>query len=121
MFGARRKLRVLNRKVMQLFEDFDVFLTPVMGSPPPRIGHIDPVNLEPREVGKRQAKAFPFTPPFNFTGQPAMSVPLIETTEGLPIGMQVAGRYADEGTLFRLAAQLEEARPWIARRPAIWG
>ena len=121
VFGAWRKLRVLNRKVMQLFEDFDVFLTPVMGSPPPRIGHIDPVNLEPREVGKRQAKAFPFTPPFNFTGQPAMSVPLMETTEGLPIGMQVAGRYADEGTLFRLAAQLEEARPWIARRPAIWG
>jgi amidase len=121
VFAALRKLRVLNRQVMSLFETFDVFLTPVMGTPPPRVGHIDPVNLEPREVGRRQAKVFPFTPPFNFTGQPAMSVPLVESSDGLPIGMQLAARYADEGTLFRVAAQLEEAQPWIDRRPAIWG
>ena len=120
-FGAWRRLRQLNREILQLFEEFDVFLTPVMGTTPPPIGHIDPVSLEPREVGKRQAKAFPFTPPFNFTGQPAMSVPLMESSDGLPIGMQFAGRYADETTLFRLAAQLEEARPWIGRRPQIWG
>ncbi len=121
VFGAWRRLRVLNRQTLQLFEDFDVFLTPVMGTPPPRIGHIDPVNLEPREIARRQAKAFPFTPPFNFTGQPAMSVPLMQSGDGLPIGMQLAGRYADEGTLFRLAAQLERARPWIGRKPAVWG
>lgn len=121
VFGAWRQLRVLNRQLMQLFEEFDVFLSPVMGTPPPRIGHIDPVRLEPREVAKRQAKVFPFTPPFNFTGQPAMSVPLAESGAGLPVGMQFAGRYGDEGTLFRLAAQLEQARPWIGRRPRVWG
>ena len=121
VFGAWRRLRQFNREILLLFEEFDVFLTPVMGTSPPPIGHIDPVNLEPREVGKRQAKAFPFTPPFNFTGQPAMSVPLMESREGLPIGMQFAGRYADETTLFRLAAQLEQARPWIGRRPQVWG
>jgi amidase len=121
VFGAWRQLRVLNRQIMQLFEDFDVFLTPVMGTPPPRVGHIDPVNLEPREVGKRQARAFPFTPPFNFTGQPAMSVPLMESGDGLPLGMQLAGRYGDEGTLLRLAAQLEQAKPWIGRRPGLFG
>ncbi len=121
VFGAWRRLRVLNRQVMALFEEFDVFLTPVMGTPPPRVGHIDPVRLEPREVGKRQAKAFPFTPPFNFTGQPAMSVPLMQSAEGLPIGMQFAARYADEATLFRLAAQLEEAQPWADRRPTLFG
>ena len=98
----------------------DVFLTPVMGTPPPKVGHLDPVNLAPREVGKRQARVFPFTPPFNFTGQPAISLPLAWSEDGLPIGMQFAGRYADEATLFRLAAQLEQARPWIDRKPVVW-
>jgi len=65
--------------------------------------------------------AFPFSPPFNFTGQPAMSVPLAWSSEGLPLGMQFVARYADEATLFRLAAQLESAQPWIGRKPAIWG
>jgi amidase len=119
--GAWRQLRVLNRQILSLFEEVDVFLTPVLGTPPPPIGHIDPVGLEPREVGKRQARAFPFTPPFNFTGQPAMSVPLAWSSDGLPLGMQFAGRYADEGTLYRLAAQLEQARPWIHRKPPVWG
>ena len=73
------------------------------------------------EVGKRQARVFPFTPPFNFTGQPAASIPLAESSEGLPIGMQFAARYADEATLFRLAAQLEAATPWSGRKPAVWG
>ena len=59
-----------------------MYLTPVMGTPPPRVGHIDPVALEPREVDKRQSVAFPFTPPFNFTGQPAMSVPLAWSESG---------------------------------------
>ena len=114
-------LRVLTRRIVAAFDDFDVFLSPVMGTAPPEIGHIDPVGLPPREVGKRQARVFPFTPPFNFTGQPAISLPLAWSQEGLPIGMQLAGRYADEATLFRLAAQLEQARPWIDRKPVIWG
>jgi amidase len=118
---AWRTLRVLNRETLALFEQFDVFLTPVMGTVPPPIGHMDPVRLEPREVSRRQAKVFPFTPPFNFTGQPAMSVPLAMSADGLPIGMQFAARYADEATLFRLAAQLEQERPWNARKPRIWG
>jgi amidase len=118
---AWRQLRSLNRQVLQLFEEVDVYLTPVMGTPPPPIGHIDPVTLDPRELNRRQARAFPFTPPFNFTGQPAMSVPLAESQEGLPVGMQFAAGYANEATLFRLASQLEAARPWSARRPAVWG
>jgi amidase len=121
VMAAWRQLRSLNRQVLQLFEEVDVYLTPVMGTPPPPIGHIDPVNLDPRELNRRQARAFPFTPPVNFTGQPAMSVPLAESQEGLPIGMQFAAGYADEATLFRLASQLEAARPWSARRPAVWG
>jgi amidase len=116
-----RDLRRLTREIGRFFEFTDVFLTPVMGTPPPPIGHIDPVALSPRELNKRQAAAFPFTAPFNFTGQPAMSLPLAWSSAGLPIGMQFAGRYGDEATLFRVAAQLEAARPWRAKKPAIWG
>jgi len=121
VFRALRDMRRLTHEVLRFFDTFDVYLTPVMGTPPPKIGHIDPVRLEPREVGKRQSVAFPFTPPFNFTGQPAMSVPLAWSETGLPIGMQFAARYGDEATLIRVAAQLEGARPWRAKKPAIWG
>lgn len=120
VMSAWRSFRVLTRQIVAAFDEFDVFLSPVMGTPPPKVGHIDPVGLTPREVGKRQARVFPFTPPFNFTGQPAISLPLAWSEEGLPIGMQFAGRYADEATLFRLASQLEQAHPWIGRKPVVW-
>ena len=118
--AAMRARRVWGRRILDLFEDFDVYLTPVMGMPPPPIGWIDPVKLEPREVNRRQAQAFPFTPPFNVSGQPSMSVPLAWSAQGLPIGMMFTGRFADEATLFRLAGQLEKAAPWKDRHPPIW-
>lgn len=118
--AAMRARRVWGRRILALFEDFDVYLTPVMGMPPPPIGWIDPVKLEPREVNRRQAQAFPFTPPFNVSGQPSMSVPLAWSAQGLPIGMMFTGRFADEATLFRLAGQLEKAAPWKDRHPPIW-
>ena len=104
-----------------MWEDVDVYLCPVLGTPPPEIGFIDPVGLAPDEVNKRQAATFPFTPPFNFTGQPSMSVPLAMSGSGLPIGMMFTGAYGDEATLFRLAAQLEKEAPWVGRKPAIFG
>jgi amidase len=68
----------------------------------------------------RQATAYvPFTPICNSTGQPAMSVPLYWNDDGLPLGSHFMGRFGDEATLFRLAAQLEEARPWAGRRPTV--
>jgi amidase len=72
-------------------------------------------------VNRRQARVFPFTPPFNFSGQPSMSLPLEMDANGLPIGMMFTGRYGDEATLFRLAAQLEKEAPWQDRRPQVWG
>ena len=116
-----QELRMLARGVMALFEDFDVYLTPVMGTPPPPIGYLDPVAVAPREIGRRNGEVFPFAAPFNMTGQPSLSLPLAMSASGLPIGMMFTGRYADEATLFRLAGQLEKEMPWKDRRPAVWG
>ena len=111
-------LQNMVRPIMAQWEHFDVFLCPTMITPPPQIGHIDPVNLDPKEVNARQARVFGYTPPFNMTGQPSVSLPLAWSADGLPIGMMFTGRYADEATLLNLATQLEEAMPWAQRRPA---
>ena len=120
-FRGWQDLRVLNRKTLAFFEDWDVYLCPVLGTPVPPVGHIDPVNLEPREVNRRQGAAFPYTPPFNFSGQPSLSLPLEISDDGLPVGMMFTARFADEATLFRLAAQLEKEAPWKCRKPRVWG
>ncbi|MCA8900909.1 MAG: amidase [Hyphomonas sp.] len=113
-------LRAMGREILALHQTWDVILSPVLGTPVPRIGEIDPVNMQPRDVDKRQAEVFPFTPPQNFTGQPAMSLPVGRDGNGLPIGMMFAADYGDEATLFRLAAQLEAAHPWQTVRPPLW-
>lgn len=113
-------MRLIGRKIISAFNEFDVYLSPVMGTPPPEIGYIDPVQVEPKEVNRRQGIVFPYTPPFNFSGQPSMSLPLWQSKTGLPIGMMFTARYGDEATLLRLAAQLEKEIPWNGRRPGIW-
>jgi amidase len=120
MWGLQ-EMRMLNRRTLMFFEDIDVYLCPVMTAPPPPIGYLDPVAVRAREVNQRQGRLFPYAAPFNFSGQPSISLPLAWSAEGLPIGMMFTARYADEATLFRLAAQLEKERPWKDRRPPIWG
>ena len=120
-FRGWQDLRDLNRKTLMFFEDYDVYLCPVLGTPVPPVGLIDPVAVDPQELNKRQSKAFPYTPPFNFSGQPSLSLPLEMDDTGLPIGMMFTARFADEATLLRLAAQLEKEAPWKGRRPALWG
>jgi amidase len=114
-------LRLLTRHIIAWWREFDVLLQPVTIAPPPEIGHLDPVNLRAREFNRRQSFVFGYTPPFNMTGQPSLSLPLGMSKDKLPIGMMFTARYGDEATLFRLAAQLEQARPWLERRPPIWG
>jgi amidase len=116
-----QETRMLNRATLAAFEDIDVYLCPVLGTPVPEIGFIDPVNLEPKEVNRRQGRTFPYTPPFNYSGQPSMSLPIEVDAKGLPVGMMFTAKYADEATLFRLAAQLEKEVPWKDRRPQVWG
>lgn len=114
-------IRLLTRQLLALWREFDVLLTPTTITPAPPIGHLDPVDVEPRELHRRQGRAFNFTPPWNMTGQPAISLPLGMSSEGLPIGMMFVARLGDEATLFRLAAQLERARPWTDNHPPVWG
>jgi amidase len=114
-------VREFSRAVLRQFKAFDVYLTPVMVTPPPPIGFLDPCLVDPVELMSRQSSTFGFTPPFNTTGQPSIALPLGRSGEGLPIGMMLTARYGDEATLFRLAAQLEEAMPWRDRRPSLFG
>jgi amidase len=112
--------RMVCRDIQRLFLGIDVYLSPVLAEPPPKIGEMDPVALSPAQVAARQGEVFPYAWPFNFTGQPSISLPLAQSAEGLPIGLMFTGRYGDEATLFRLAGQLEREMPWNTRRPALW-
>lgn len=116
---ALQWLQKASRDVARFMLDYDVWLTPTLGEPPVPLGSFDSTPEHPF-AGLARATAFvPFTPICNATGQPAMSVPLHWNDEGLPVGSHFIGRFGDEATLFRLAAQLEQARPWAARRPVV--
>jgi len=114
-------IRQIGREILALYRNFDVLLQPMTLSPPPPLGFLDPMNVRAREFNRRQGQIFGLTPLANLTGQPSMSVPMGLSTDKLPLGMMFSGRYGDEATLFRLAAQLEQASPWIDRKPPIWG
>ncbi len=99
-----------------LMDGYDAILTPTMGLPPQLTGELDQ-SAGWDEVEALVRRYVPFTPMANFTGRPAMSVPLHWNGEGLPIGSQFTGNMGDEFTLLSLAGQLERARPWFDRRP----
>jgi amidase len=116
---AVQTLQIFARRIAKFMDNYDVLLTPTLAQPPLSLGSFDSTPEDPM-AGMRQAGMFAaFTPICNATGQPAMSVPLYWNAEGLPIGSHFAGRYGDEATLFRLASQLEAARPWANRRPPV--
>ena len=124
------------RSVASFFDDHDMFLTPTVAEPPLEIGALEltgsertqlsllrVLNLRPllmqalQQLGTNALARTPNTQLFNQTGHPAMSVPLYWSKAGLPIGVQLAGRWAREDQLFQLAAQLERARPWAQKLP----
>jgi amidase len=137
---ALRVLDRIARGVGPFFDRYDVLVTPTMSIPPFVIGALQPTPKERFLLGVLGAlgsgrllrmagvleqtadKVFdfiPWTPVINVTGQPAMSLPLCWNGSGLPIGVHFVGRYGDESTLYRLAGQLERARPWLMRLPAL--
>jgi len=112
-------LQRVAREIAGFMLNYDLFLSPTLAEPPAPLGTFDSPPEDPMRGFNRAVEYCPFTPIANFTGQPAMSVPLFWNADGLPIGAHFTGRFGDEATLFRLAAQLEEARPWADRRPPL--
>lgn len=135
---ARRVIQLASRGVAAFFEKHDVFVSSTLGRPPARVGELAlsaseevqiqllrHVPLKPildfalDQMGKGKLAATPNTQLFNQTGQPGISLPLMWNEQGLPIGTQFVSRFGDEATLFRLASQLEEARPWRDKVPSM--
>jgi amidase len=115
--AALRGMHRIGREVARFLERYDVLITPTMATPPLPLGRLALTRSDFPGLVTDLARTIGFTQLFNASGHPAMSVPLCWSSDGLPIGVQFAGRFGDEATLFRLAAQLESARPWSARRP----
>src|SRR5262249_20425858 len=96
-----------------------LLVTPTIPEPPPPIGELVPNRQVPFKGFQRSGALAPLTCPFNVTGQPAISLPLHWTPEGLPVGVQLVAAMGREDLLIRIASQLEQAQPWISRRPPV--
>ena len=113
-------IHATGRQIAQFFETQDILITATLAEPPARVGRFamsNPDFLDYRLGPTGIIHYSPFTSIFNMTGQPAASIPLQWSKEGLPVGVHFAARFGDEATLLKLAAQLEQAQPWFGKRP----
>jgi Asp-tRNA(Asn)/Glu-tRNA(Gln) amidotransferase A subunit family amidase len=109
----------LGRQMAAFHSDWDVLLTPGLSTLPVKLGWLDMMMDDVDEYWRRVFTFSPFTVWFNLTGQPALMLPVGQSTGGLPLAVQLVARYGDEATLLRLGAQLEAARSWFGRKPAL--
>jgi len=109
----------LGRQMAAFHSEWDVLLTPGLASPAVKLGWLDMMMDDVDEYWRRVFAFSPFTVWFNLTGQPGLMLPLGQSSRGLPLAVQLVAAYGDEATLFRLGAQLEAARPWLGRKPAL--
>jgi amidase len=117
---AIMRLQRAARQVIAFWDEIDVVVTPTLALLPVPVGWtFEDTDGDPHLAFARQTLFTPFTAVINITGQPAMSVPLHWSDGGLPVGVHFIGRPFAEATLIRLAAQLEQARPWAHRHPAV--
>ena len=114
---AKRLQRTYAKRVNRLFDDYDVLITPTIGTAPVEVGKWAGKGALPTVIS--MSRYFPFTAQWNFTGNPAAAVPAGFDHDGLPLSVQLVGRPNDEATLLSLAAQIEAERPWAERRPRI--
>ena len=107
------------RRLQQWWADgWDVLVTPTLAEPPPLLAEFEPVDGEPTAQMRRAGQWVAFTPAYNMSGQPAISLPLHWNADGLPIGVQLVAAYGREDVLLRVASQLESAHPWSDRHPS---
>ena len=118
---ALKELQCFARKIAHWYDagEYDILLSPTMQIPPAKLGSFQSTSEDPEKWIRTALSFVVFTRTQNITGQPAMSVPLYWNNDGIPVGVQFAGRFGDEATLFRLASQLEQVRPWADRIPRI--
>ena len=119
-FALIQEVHAFGRQMAHFHEDWDVLLTPTLAAPPIPLGQLVMTTEDYADYYERLFRYIPFTPVQNLSGQPAITLPLNVSTDGLPIGVQFAARFGGEALLIALAARLEEARPWIDRRPPVW-
>ena len=117
--AAAVRLQSFARHLVSFLAPYDALLTPALAERPLPLGTLNTAAPDPMSTFSRSGLFTPFTPVFNASGQPGISLPLFEGEDGLPLAVQLVGRPAGEGALLALAAQLEEARPWAGRRPTI--
>jgi amidase len=122
LFEADNAINAVTRQVAGFFNTYDVLLTPAIAKRVAPIGMLDSTaqGWSAQSWNDAIFDYAPFTALFNATGQPAISLPLATDRSGLPIGLQFVARFANEDVLLRLAASLEQAMPWEARRPRVW-
>ena len=118
--AAVADLRTASRGILAFWIDHEVLVTPTLARPPLEIGALEPAEgEEPMAMLGKSSSFVPFPPPINVTGQPAVSMPLHQSGGGLPVGVHLIGPPGDDELLISLAGQLERARPWSERRPAL--
>jgi amidase len=115
--GSRAWLGIWARRMADWWTGHDLLLTPTVGAPPPELGWFTAAG--PEEEATRVGSFIPYTAQFNLTGQPAVSLPLHWTPDGLPVGVQLVAAYGREDLLVRVASQLEQAAPWADRHPPV--
>jgi len=119
--GAVARLQNFCRRLIAFLAPYDALLTPALAERPLPLGTLDTAAPDPMSTFTRAGLFTPFTPLFNASGQPGISLPLYQGEDGLPLAVQIVGRPAGEAALLALAAQLEAALPWAGRRPPMLG
>jgi len=119
--GAQVQIQAFCRQVIDWMSEYDALVTPALAEAPVKHGVIDPQSADPMGAFARSGTFTPFTALFNVSGQPAITLPLLDRSDGvaIPLSVQLVGRPAEEGALLALSAQLEAAQPWAHRRPAL--
>ena len=111
----------MGQRLAKFYQSYDLLLTPTLAIRPFELGYITMKETDTDAYWERFFRCIPFTAQQNLTGQPAISLPLAMSDDGLPIGIQLAGPFGEEAKILRVAGQLEQAMPWKNRRPSFDG